>query len=72
MPLVRISIHRGKPAAWREAVGAGIHRAMVETLAGVPADDFFQIIQHKADGSLLIVAGDVSGKGLQAGMLVAR
>lgn len=33
--------------------------------------DFFQIIPHKTDGSLLIVAGDVAGKGLQAGMLVA-
>jgi hypothetical protein len=33
--------------------------------------DFFQIIPNKADGSLLIVAGDVTGKGLQAGMLVA-
>jgi hypothetical protein len=33
--------------------------------------DFFQIIPHKSDGSVLIVAGDVSGKGLQAGMLVA-
>ena len=33
--------------------------------------DFFQIIPHKADDSLLIVAGDVTGKGLKAGMLVA-
>jgi serine phosphatase RsbU (regulator of sigma subunit) len=33
--------------------------------------DFFQIIPHVSDGSLLIVAGDVTGKGLQAGMLVA-
>jgi hypothetical protein len=33
--------------------------------------DFFQIIPHNTDGSLLIVAGDVAGKGLQAGMLVA-
>jgi Stage II sporulation protein E (SpoIIE) len=33
--------------------------------------DFFQIIPNQADGSLLIVAGDVSGKGLPAGMLVA-
>jgi hypothetical protein len=33
--------------------------------------DFFQIIPHKTDGSLLIVAGDVTGKGLRAGMLVA-
>jgi hypothetical protein len=33
--------------------------------------DFFQIIPSGSDGSLLIVAGDVAGKGLQAGMLVA-
>jgi hypothetical protein len=33
--------------------------------------DFFQIIPCPSDGSLLIVAGDVTGKGLKAGMLVA-
>ena len=33
--------------------------------------DFFQIVQHPTDGSALIVAGDVVGKGLKAGMLVA-
>ena len=33
--------------------------------------DFFQIVPHTTDGSLLIVAGDVTGKGLKAGMLVA-
>jgi serine phosphatase RsbU (regulator of sigma subunit) len=33
--------------------------------------DFFQVIPRDRDGSLLIVAGDVAGKGLQAGMLVA-
>jgi hypothetical protein len=33
--------------------------------------DFFQIVPHPTDGSVLIVAGDVAGKGLQAGMLVA-
>ncbi|HTV05844.1 MAG TPA: SpoIIE family protein phosphatase [Acidobacteriaceae bacterium] len=33
--------------------------------------DFFQIIPHPTDGSVLIVAGDVTGKGLKAGMLVA-
>ncbi len=33
--------------------------------------DFFQVIPHPTNGSLLIVAGDVAGKGLQAGMLVA-
>jgi serine phosphatase RsbU (regulator of sigma subunit) len=33
--------------------------------------DFFQIIPNSTDNSVLIVAGDVTGKGLQAGMLVA-
>jgi hypothetical protein len=33
--------------------------------------DFFQVIPNHKDNSLLIVAGDVTGKGLQAGMLVA-
>ena len=33
--------------------------------------DFFQILPHPADGSVLIIVGDVTGKGLQAGMLVA-
>lgn len=33
--------------------------------------DFFQIVPNPADSSLVIVAGDVTGKGLKAGMLVA-
>jgi hypothetical protein len=33
--------------------------------------DFFQIIPKEEDGTSLIVFGDVTGKGLQAGMLVA-
>ncbi len=33
--------------------------------------DFFQTIFNELDKSVLIVAGDVTGKGLQAGMLVA-
>jgi hypothetical protein len=33
--------------------------------------DFFQIIPDLTDGSVLIVVGDVTGKGLKAGMLVA-
>ena len=33
--------------------------------------DFFQIIPHVSDGSVLIVVGDVTGKGLSAGMLGA-
>jgi hypothetical protein len=33
--------------------------------------DFFQIVPKEEDGTALIVFGDVTGKGLQAGMLVA-
>ena len=33
--------------------------------------DFFQILPGEAPGTALIVVGDVTGKGLQAGMLVA-
>jgi hypothetical protein len=33
--------------------------------------DFFQIVPNGKDGTSLIVFGDVTGKGLQAGMLVA-
>ena len=33
--------------------------------------DFFQIVPNEKDGTSLIAFGDVTGKGLQAGMLVA-
>ena len=33
--------------------------------------DFFQILPHADDGSVLLVVGDVTGKGLCAGMMVA-
>ena len=33
--------------------------------------DFFQVLPQPADGSLLIVVGDVAGKGIEAGMLAA-
>ena len=39
--------------------------------ARVVGGDFFQILPHPSDGSVLIVVGDVTGHGLQAGMLVA-
>ena len=46
MPLVRISLLKGKPASYRRKVGDAVHRALVETI-DVPAKDRFQIItQH--------------------------
>ena len=50
MPLVRISLHAGKSAEYRRALGDGVHQSLVETL-GVPPQDRFQIItEHDADG----------------------
>ncbi|HTP62647.1 MAG TPA: tautomerase family protein [Burkholderiales bacterium] len=49
MPLVRISLLKGKPASYRRKVGDAIHQAMVETI-NVPAKDRFQIItEHDAE-----------------------
>jgi 4-oxalocrotonate tautomerase len=43
MPLVRISLLKGKPASYRRKVGDAIHQALVETM-DVPAKDRFQLI----------------------------
>ena len=50
MPLVRISLREGKPAAYRLAIGQRVHQAMVETI-NVPAADRFQVItEHPPEG----------------------
>jgi 4-oxalocrotonate tautomerase len=50
MPLVRISLRQGKTAEYRQKIGDGVHRAMVEAI-NVPAQDRFQVItEHTADG----------------------
>src|SRR4051812_1070990 len=49
MPLVRIDLIRGKPAALRKQVGEIVYTAMREVI-NVPADDKFQIItKHGPD-----------------------
>ena len=49
MPLVRVSLLKGKPASYRQKVGDAIHQAMVETI-DVPAKDRFQLItEHDAE-----------------------
>jgi phenylpyruvate tautomerase PptA (4-oxalocrotonate tautomerase family) len=46
MPLVRISLRRGKPAAHLAGLRSGVYQAMRETF-GVPEDDRFILIhQH--------------------------
>ncbi len=49
MPLTRISLRRGKPAAYRKAILNGVYLAMRETF-NVPEDDRFMLIsEHDAD-----------------------
>lgn len=43
MPLVRISVLKGKSRDYRRKVGNAVHQALVETI-GVPEKDRFQLI----------------------------
>ena len=52
MPLVRISLAKGKPEAYRRKVGDAVHRALVETV-GVPPLDRFQILTEHEPGDLV-------------------
>jgi hypothetical protein len=45
MPLVRISLMKGKPRDHIRAISNGVHEALVEAFK-VPADDRFQLIQQ--------------------------
>jgi phenylpyruvate tautomerase PptA (4-oxalocrotonate tautomerase family) len=49
MPLVRISLLKGKPREYLRALSDGVHRALVEAY-GVPPDDRFHLIhQHEPE-----------------------
>lgn len=52
MPLVRISLMQGKPAAYRAAIGNAVHRAMVESI-NCPPLDRFQVITEHARGDIV-------------------
>jgi 4-oxalocrotonate tautomerase len=48
MPLSRVSLSRGKPAAYRQAILNGLYEAMRETF-NVPENDFFMLVnEHEA------------------------
>ena len=49
MPLVRISLREGKPAAHRRAIADAVHRALVETIHIPPQDRFQLVTEHSAD-----------------------
>ena len=52
MPLVRISLVKGRPAALRRSIGDAVHRALVETV-DVPARDRFQLLTEHEPGDLV-------------------
>ncbi len=52
MPLVRISVIRGKPAAPLHRLGDAVHRALVETV-GVPEKDRFQVMTEHGHDELV-------------------
>ncbi|MGN6525579.1 MAG: tautomerase family protein [Burkholderiaceae bacterium] len=52
MPFTRISLLRGKPPAYLQAVSESLHRALVEAFE-VPPDDRFQAIHQHAPGELV-------------------
>ena len=52
MPLVRISLIKGKPKDFGKNVGEIIYRTMVDTI-NVPAKDHFQVITEHDNNSLI-------------------
>ncbi len=52
MPLVRISLVKGQPAALRRSIGDAVHRALVETI-DVPPRDRFQLLTEHEPGDLV-------------------
>ncbi len=49
MPLVRISLLKGKSPAHIRAISDGVHRALVETCGVPPGDRFHLVHQHERD-----------------------
>jgi 4-oxalocrotonate tautomerase len=52
MPLVRISLVKGKPQAYRRKVGDAVHRALVDAL-GMPPLERFQLVTEHEPGDLV-------------------
>jgi len=50
MPLIRISLKKGKPSAYRKALADGVYLALRETF-NVPEDDLFVTISEHEEGN---------------------
>ena len=60
MPLVRITMPKGKTPEYRKAVSQGVHAALIETF-NVPQDDLFQIISEAAPQTEIVHAPSYLG-----------
>ena len=49
MPLTRVSLRRGKPAAYRKAILESLYQAMRETFDVPEGDRFMTVSEHDAD-----------------------
>jgi len=56
MPLVRISVLKGKRPAWRQQLGEAVHEALVKTI-NVPLQDRFQLLSEHEPGDLVYDPG---------------
>ncbi|MDN7808798.1 tautomerase family protein [Burkholderia gladioli] len=52
MPLIRISLLKGKTPAQLRTMADAVHQALVDTY-GVPANDRFQIIEQREPGEII-------------------
>jgi 4-oxalocrotonate tautomerase len=48
MPLVRVSLRAGKSADYKQAIGDGVYKAMLETF-DVPKEDRFVVVSEHAE-----------------------
>jgi phenylpyruvate tautomerase PptA (4-oxalocrotonate tautomerase family) len=53
MPVVRISLLRGKSPEYLQALSENVHRALTDSF-DVPADDRFQVIHQHDPGELIL------------------
>ena len=49
MPLVRVSLRRGKPTTYRKAILEGLYQAMRETFNVPEGDRFMTLTEHDQD-----------------------
>ena len=71
MPLVRITVPKGKSPQFRKAISQGVQDALVETF-NVPKDDLFQIITEGAPQAEIVRTPSYLGIAYTDGFVVIQ